>query len=219
MFYLSFFILDSSLPSLAFPPFPLPSDFDLRRPFRPRARCRALTPHSFAVFILDARLFRIRRCAVCRRQASTLDFSLSFPRLSLSLRSVHCIATDSDSIIRRNQTTAAQFLPFRSLAFPGNCVPVLGFVSFSLCVSPSLSPSDPTSAIDTRYSNLCEPVVPLPRHCSPPRQNLAPRLRVDIPAAAGITSHGTRTSPGFINFISFAPLSNSRADSIPAIYG
>jgi hypothetical protein len=54
---------------------------------------------------------------------------------------------------------------------------------------------------------------------APASEPRAASPRRHIPAAAGITSHGTRTSPGFINFISFAPLSNSRADSIPAIYG
>ena len=94
-FHFFSFVLDSrwSFRVLSCSLSPLPSDTEHRHSFR----SRALTPHPFAVFILDSGRFR---CAFCRRQDSTLDFSLSpSPRRSFSLRRVHCIATDSDSII------------------------------------------------------------------------------------------------------------------------
>ena len=49
-FYLSIFILDSSLFSLASLLPPLPSGFDHRRSFRPRARCRTLRYNTLDAF-------------------------------------------------------------------------------------------------------------------------------------------------------------------------
>ena len=103
MFPFSFFILDSSLSLLAPLSLPLPSDFDYRRSFRPRARCRA----------------------------------------HILLRSVHCIAADSDRINtprwpRRKAGKSAHISPSSLCAFPGNRHPFLSrFVS--VCVSSSRS--------------------------------------------------------------------------------
>ena len=67
MFYFSFLVLDSSLFLLASLSPPLPSDFDFRRSFRPRASIL----HSFAAFNLNTGLsFCMRRRAVCCRQDS-----------------------------------------------------------------------------------------------------------------------------------------------------
>jgi hypothetical protein len=133
-------------------------------------------------------------------------FSLFPPTFPLSAqRTLYCYGLGLNHIIplawfRRNQATAAQFLPFRSLAFPGNCVPVLGLVSSSLCVSPSLSPSDPTSAIDTRYSNLRTPGSASSSLLAPALEHRAASPRRHIPAAAGITSHAHRPSSLLLTF-------------------
>ena len=81
----------------SFPLPPLPSDFDFRRSFQPRARRRALTSHSFAAFNLDNRT-PFAYDAVWSVGGGTIlsTFGSLFPHLSLSLRSVHCIAMDSD---------------------------------------------------------------------------------------------------------------------------
>ena len=79
MFSLSFFILDSSLLSLASPHFPLPSVPDSRRSFRLRARCRALTFHTFAAFYLNTGLPSHTMPRARRRQDSLFGLRLSSP--------------------------------------------------------------------------------------------------------------------------------------------
>ena len=80
----------------SFPLPPLPSDFDFRRSFRPRARRRALTSHPFAAFNLDTGL--LLHTTPCGLSAAGQSFRLLalFSPISLCLHSVHCIAMDSD---------------------------------------------------------------------------------------------------------------------------
>ena len=97
MFLLSFFILDLSLLSLASPHFPLPSVPNSHRSFRLRACCRALTPHTFAAFYLNARLPSHTTPRARRWQDSLFGFDSRF-LFPLSLHSIQCIAMNSDSI-------------------------------------------------------------------------------------------------------------------------
>ena len=85
MFPFSFFILDSSLSLLASLSPPLPSDFDYRRSFRPRA----FTLNTGSPFAYDA-----ARSVAGRTTLFGLRLYFSPP----SLCSVHCIAADSDRI-------------------------------------------------------------------------------------------------------------------------
>ena len=79
MFSLSFFILDSSLLSLASPHFPLPSVPNSCRSFRLRARCRALTFHTFTAFYLNTGLPSHTMPRARCRQDSLFGLRLSSP--------------------------------------------------------------------------------------------------------------------------------------------
>lgn len=116
MFYLSFFILDSLLPSLAFPPFPLPSDFDLRHPFRPRARCRALTPYSLIAFNLDTGLLLHTTPHGLSLAGHSLWTCFSFPHLSHTL----CVACIVSLWTRTRHINTQALLCSKA----GNCGPI-----------------------------------------------------------------------------------------------
>ena len=151
------FVLDYRTFTLSRSLSPLPSDIDLRRSFRPRARCRASTLHSFtASYLITGHSSHTTPRALSLAGHSPFFVSLFPP--SLSRRSVQCIATDSDSLIyipkpcfAEEQATAAHISPISFACVFGQLWPVL--VSFYLCFLVALViRSDP--AIATRHSRL-----------------------------------------------------------------
>ena len=169
MFYFSFFILDSSLFSLASPPSPLPSDFDLRRSFRPLARCRAFTSYISAAINLVTVLSSHttpRGLSPAGHSFSTL--ALFSPTLTHTLYSVHCIATDSDSAYKypspallKSRQLRPKFSHFRLRALRATAA----LLSSSLLVFPRLSLAGRFDLI-YQYSSppSVNPCVPPPRH-------------------------------------------------------
>lgn len=123
-------VLVSSLLSLASLSLPLPSHSEHRCSFLLRAGCRPSTTIYSLLSIWTPNAFHLQRRAVCRRQDSNLDFSLSFPPLFLSLRSAHCIATG----IGLNRINIPRLVSSK----PDNCDPISPH-SFA-CVSGELWP-------------------------------------------------------------------------------
>jgi hypothetical protein len=135
--FILFLCLVSSLLSLAPISSPLPSDIDLRRSFQTRARCRASLSHSLTAFNLDTDRFPHTTPSNLSPAGHSLStFVLFSPPFSLSLRSVQCIATDSDSAYKyqkpcfaERQATAAQPFPFSFVCVSGQPWPFLSLVS------------------------------------------------------------------------------------------
>ena len=117
---------------------PLPSDIDLRRSFRLRARCRTSTLRSFtASYLITGRSSRTMPRALSPAGHPPFRLRLPFPP-PLSRRSVQCIAMDSDSSIyipkpcfAEEQATAAHISPILFACVFGQPWPIL--VSFYLC--------------------------------------------------------------------------------------
>ena len=202
-----------SLFALASPSFPLPSDPDSCRPFRPRAHCRASILHLFSAFNLDTGLFRIRLACSIAGETLPFDFNSSFPAISLSLHSVHCIATDSGSAYIIPKPCFAERQANRPSLYHLVCVCVFGAtvaqsrLVFSLAF-PLLS-CHPIRFQPLPFATaVCEPAR------STPRYQLTLVFRSSCcqpPAAAGTTNRAHRPSSLLCAF----SLRECRLDFIP----
>jgi hypothetical protein len=173
--FVLFLCLVSSHFSLAPPSSPLPSDSEHRRSFLLRARCRIPTTIHFLSSIWTPTAFYIRRRAICRRQGTPFPtFRSLFPHFSLSLRSLHCIATNSDSTYKysspallKNRQLWPKTFPIFVCVRSGQLRPILS-VSFLISLRSLVSlavRSDSSHRHSTSPSaNPCVPSRPSPAY-------------------------------------------------------
>ena len=169
MFPFSFFILDSSLSLLASLSLPLPSDFDYRRSFRPRARCRALTHNTFSVSNLNTGRFSYTRPrALSPAGQHSLDLDFPFSPLPISYCVAQIVAlSDSNRINtprwpRRKAGKSAHRSPFVCMRFRATAA--LSPSRFVLvCVSSSRLLVRPDSSHRRSPLPSANPCVPPPR--------------------------------------------------------
>ena len=138
------------------------------------------TMHSLLSILIPGP-FRIRCRAVCRRRDNPFDFCSPFPHLSLSLCSVHCIATDSDSDYKLPKPCFAEK--------QATVAPSPSRFRLCLCLLVSLAAR---SDSDYRRSTspFANPRVSLFRYQLTLRVRLSHRR---TPAAVGITTHTHRS--------------------------